>query len=365
MNWTRRFLNCFVVALFMGSSFCQAQSPASAPGQGIASGDDPAQKRRTGKGAEGAATRPAKEKRGVKDAGEDDVTSAPTGPPPTYPNVSYGTHERDVLDTWLVHSDRPTPVVIYFHGGGFKGGDKSIVMKYAIFKACLQNRVAIVSANYRLSTDAPYPAPMLDGARAVQFVRWKAKEWNIDPERVAVSGSSAGGALALWIAMHDDLADPKSTDLVARYSTRVSCVVGYVAAGSMEPEYITKYSGLEKPPSTGINLLFGTTTIEGLSSPKVKELVRDASAINHLTKDDPPLWLTYSGRPEDAPFPKNAPKITPTIMHHVCLGMPLKRKCDELGIECRLYHQTAPAPEGSELEFLRRYLIGEQQGGQR
>ena len=46
--------------------------------------------------------------------------------PPTHPNVKYGPHERNVLDVWLAESDKPTPVLVSIHGGGFQGGDKSV-----------------------------------------------------------------------------------------------------------------------------------------------------------------------------------------------------------------------------------------------
>ena len=142
---------------------------------------------------------------------------------PTQANISYGPHERNKLDFWRAESDRATPVLVFFHGGSFKAGDKANVLTRSIFGECLAAGISVVSANYRFSSDAPFPASMHDGARAVQFVRSKAKEWNIDPAHIAVSGTSAGATLALWIALHDDLADPSSPDPVARQSTRVQC----------------------------------------------------------------------------------------------------------------------------------------------
>jgi acetyl esterase/lipase len=59
---------------------------------------------------------------------------------------------------------------------------------------------------------------MHDGARAVQYLRSRAKEWNLDPARVAATGGSAGAGISLWLAFHADLADPKSKDPVARQS---------------------------------------------------------------------------------------------------------------------------------------------------
>jgi acetyl esterase len=288
-----------------------------------------------------------------KDKGGENVKASATAIAPFHSDVSYGPHERNKLDLWLATADRPTPVLIYFHGGSFKAGDKNNVLTRPVFDGCLKAGISVVSANYRFSSDAPFPAPMLDGARAVQFVRSKAQEWNIDSARIALSGGSAGGTMALWIALHEDLADVKSDEPVSRVSTRVSCVVGYGAPASMQPEYILKHAG-SKNIGGGIVQLFGFESKEELVAPHVKKLVEEASPISHISKDDPPLWLTYHGRPEEAPFPEDASQKA--WIHHVCLGMPLKKAYDELGLECRIHHQGAPAPAGSEMEFLRRHF---------
>ena len=115
-------------------------------------------------------------------------------PRPDFGNIRYGPHERNVLDLWMAkpHSrtDVPTPVVIFFHGGGFKSGDKSSVPS-GLLARCLEAGISVASANYRLSQMAAFPAPMLDGARAIQYLRSHAQELEIDPERIAASGSSA------------------------------------------------------------------------------------------------------------------------------------------------------------------------------
>ena len=101
--------------------------------------------------------------------------------PATAADVSYGPHERNRLDFWRAESTRATPVLVFFHGGSFKAGDKANVLTRPIFAECLAAGISVVSANYRFSTDAPFPAPMDDGACAVQFVRSQAKQWDIDP----------------------------------------------------------------------------------------------------------------------------------------------------------------------------------------
>ena len=98
---------------------------------------------------------------------------AQSRPKPTYENVRYGPHERNVLDFWQAKSDQPTPVLVSIHGGGFVAGNKSVSPQ--LLKGCLATGISVAAINYRYSTQAIAPAPFQDGARAVQFLRSKAK----------------------------------------------------------------------------------------------------------------------------------------------------------------------------------------------
>jgi acetyl esterase/lipase len=147
----------------------------------------------------------------------------PPPPKPTHADVRYGPHARNVLDLYLPASDRPTPLVLYIHGGGFQGGDKRSLSP-ADAKAYLDAGFAVAALNYRLTDTAPMPAAYRDCARGLQFLRHHARKWNLDPARVASTGGSAGAGTSLWLAFHDDLADPASDDAVARQSTCLRCV---------------------------------------------------------------------------------------------------------------------------------------------
>lgn len=278
-----------------------------------------------------------------------------TSPPaPAHANVAYGSHARNVLDFWPARGDGPNPVLVFFHGGSFKAGDKASVLARPILGECLEAGISVVSANYRFSTDAPYPAPMHDGARAVQFVRAQAGAWRIDPARVAVSGSSAGATLALWIALHDDLADPTSRDPVARLSTRVRCATPHSGTAGLWPEYFRTHAGVTKL-GAALFQLFGVGTPDEFAAPAVRARAIDASPITHASADDPPLFLTYAGEPAEAPFAANAAQSA--WIHHVSLGLPLKARYDALGLECELHHRGRPPPAGAEVAFLRRHLF--------
>lgn len=273
---------------------------------------------------------------------------------PDLSDFSYGPHPRNTLDLWKARADRPTPVLIFFHGGSFKAGDKSAIQDRPILAECLEAGISVVSANYRFSSDAPFPAPMHDGGRVVQQVRLNANLWNLDPARIALSGTSAGATLALWVALHDDLADPASTEPVERLSTRVACASPYSGTASLEPAYFRDRAGITQLPPA-LWQLFGVASQAELEAPEKRGLLREASPLRHATPDDPPLYLTYGGDPDEAPFGAETPQKS--WIHHVCLGLPLKARYDELGIECELYYRSKPAAAGAEIAFLKRRLL--------
>ncbi len=168
-------------------------------------------------------------------------------PKATFSEVSYGSHERHVLDFWQAKSDKPTPLVFVIHGGGWSGGSKVRGARFVGVQKLLDAGISVVSINYRLMKDSqdvvpPVRAPMYDSARALQFVRSKAGEWHIDPTRIAAFGGSAGACTSLWLAYHVDLADPKSDDPVARQSTRVLCVAAVEPQTTLDPKQMKEWT---------------------------------------------------------------------------------------------------------------------------
>ena len=164
----------------------------------------------------------------------------------TLENVKYGTHERQVLDFYKAKSDKPTPVVFYIHGGGWQNGSKA--MSAATVKKYLDAGISVAAINYRyvkngveLKIDPPVKAPLEDAARALQFVRSKAVEWNIDKKRIGATGGSAGACSSLWLAFHADMADPKSDDPIARESTRLYCAAVNGAQVSLDPKELREW----------------------------------------------------------------------------------------------------------------------------
>jgi acetyl esterase len=263
---------------------------------------------------------------------------------PSHENVKYGPHERNVMDVWLAKSDKPTPVLVSIHGGGFAKGDKSVSPD--LLRRCLDSGISVVAITYRFSNQAIAPAQFLDSARAIQFIRHKAKEWNLDPKRVAATGSSAGAGISLWLGFHDDLADPKSEDPVLRQSTRLTCMSVFNGQTSYDPRFIRDLlagSDTYKHPRLAQLFAVDLDKLDDLPKEKYK-LFELVSPINHVTKEDPPAQLLYAAN-FDAPIKNQGVGI-----HHPKFGQVLKERMDKLGIECQLQARVRAA-DSAELTF--------------
>ncbi len=272
---------------------------------------------------------------------------------PDLADVKYGPHERNVLDFWKARSEQPAPLVLYIHGGGFRGGDKKSLAAARI-KEYRDSGFAVAAINYRLTNVAPAPAQYLDCGRALQFVRSKAKEWNLDPGLVASTGGSAGAGTSMWLAFHDDLADPKSDDPVARQSTRLTCVAVDNGQSSYDPRFAEKI-GLPRPnfERHEFFLPFYAIKTEEIDTPKAYARYEECAPITYLTKDDPPAHLSYSFADEKCDATSNLG----LVVHHPRFGIALKERMDALGIDCVVQYKGQP--EGgrvSPLAFIKKHF---------
>jgi acetyl esterase/lipase len=284
--------------------------------------------------AQGAA-QPKKEKKSVEAPAYD--ASVPT---PTLAEVPYGKHERQVLDFWKAESDTPTPLAFVIHGGGWTSGTKERLHRFADAPALLKAGISVVAINYRLIPHAnaegikpPVSAPLHDAARALQFVRSKAKEWNIDPERIGAAGGSAGACTSLWLAYHDDLADPDSDDPIARESTRLWCAAVTAPQTSLDPQQMKEWT----PNSRYGGHAFGKKNFAEFLADRESILpwIAEYSPYALVTKDDPPVGLFYGAPPAIGQEQKD-----PT--HTANFGLKLQEHCQEIGVPCELVYKGAP-----------------------
>jgi acetyl esterase/lipase len=260
----------------------------------------------------------------------------PEVPKPTFSEVSYGKHKRNVLDFWRAESKSPTPVAFVIHGGGWKGGSKERLDRFADPNALLKAGISIVAINYRYITSTekpPVKAPLHDAARALQFVRSKAKEWNLDKKRIGATGGSAGACSSLWLAFHDDLADSKSKDPVLRESSRLQCAAVIGAQTTLDPKQMKEWT----PNSKYGGHAFGLHPFDRFldNRKKIMPWIKEYSPYAIVTKDDPPIFLQYKSPPALGQVQKD-----PT--HTSNFGVKLQQHCIINGVKCELYYPNGP-----------------------
>jgi len=261
----------------------------------------------------------------------------PAGPEPTMANVAYGTSPKQVLDFYQAKTSNPAPLLFFIHGGGWQGGDKSRV---GSLNEYLKAGISVVSIEYRFVKEAdaagikpPVEWPLHDAARALQFVRSKAAEWQLDKTRVAASGGSAGACSSLWLAFHDDMADPKSTDPIAHESTRLTCAAVMGAQTSLDPKQMKEWM----PNSKYGAHAFGISGFDNFLAERERILpwIKEYSPYELVSSDDPPIYLFYGAAPEMGQEQKD-----PT--HSANFGLGLQEKLKSVGVECELSWPGAP-----------------------
>lgn len=262
---------------------------------------------------------------------------------PTVADFAYGDHERHVLDFYRAESTVPTPLVIYIHGGGFTGGNKGSINQ-GILRGLLRAGISVAAIHYRLARQSPLPAAHEDAQRALQTLRSKAADWNIDKKNVGAFGGSAGAQLCMWLAYHDDQGDPSSDDPVARESTRLAYVAPLSGQTTLDFDWwlqnIPGYDGLHRDP----HVLFGTH--DRAMQARVAQRI---SAIPLVSADDPPTYMRYGMAPGD-PIPESD-RATGWKVHHVQFGLLLKERLDAVGVEAHLNYPGADSEFSNPAEF--------------
>jgi acetyl esterase/lipase len=219
-------------------------------------------------------------------------TASPVGAAAADPNDAVATQgnvvvERDVeygragsralkLDVYRPAngSTNLVPAILYFHGGGWRSGDKSSGTGVRSF-AQTGNYVGF-SVDYRLSGEATWPAQIYDAKAAVRWVRANAKTYHVDPDRIGVWGGSAGAHLAALLGTSSDVKELEGENGTPGVSSRVSCVVDFYGPADLT--------------------VFKHKVLDQLFDGKLQERMAEArmgSPITHVSKDDPPFLIIH------------------------------------------------------------------------
>lgn len=198
---------------------------------------------------------------------------------------------KQMVDLYLPkkrNTDKPLPVVALIHGGGWKNGDRSGYSAQAIQLARTGNW-ATVTVGYRLTQEAHWPSQVHDCKAAIRWIRAHAKELNLDSDKIAVWGSSAGGHLSSLLGTSGDVKEVEG-DLGPHtaFSSRVQCVVNLCGPEDFTQALMFDKDGKPQPKDDAVDALLGGTRLE-----KHAEAVA-ASPVTYVTQDDPP-FINFHG----------------------------------------------------------------------
>lgn len=280
-------------------------------------------------------------------SGDDSIPAKPRQP--TLSDVRYGKSSRQKLHFWKADSKQPTALAFHIHGGGWNGGERLNSNLLPLLEPLLKANISVVSVEYRLIRHAvaqgvspPVKAPLHDCARALQFVRSKAKDWNIDPVRVGIFGGSAGGCTCLWLAFTDDLAEPESDDPVARQSTRPAFAAVLRAQTTLDPVQMKQWmpNGFYGGHAFGINEPGKENREKNVREfiaqrDKLLPTINTYSPFALATSDAPPIYLYYRVKPA-----MGQPTKDPT--HSSNYGVKMHQQLQSLGVKTELVYPGAP-----------------------
>jgi len=257
----------------------------------------------------------------------------------TFCNERYGNHEKNTFDIWLADSDEPTPLVIFIHGGGFVGGDKSKYYDSVDWPRLLEAGVSVATINYRYLNEPPYGilGCMSDSKRCLQYIRYHAEKYNVDKKRIACSGGSAGAGTSLWLAFSAEMADPENADPVLRESTRLVCAGAFATQATYDILQWPGILGLPEMNSPHDQLViaraFGFKSAEGLDLYGQTAIRQELDFKGKMDKNAPPFFVFNKAE-------AGIPTTEDALNHHPLHAKALKDRADQLGVKAVVY---APA----------------------
>ena len=207
-------------------------------------------------------------------------------------NYGDGSKRMQALDLYVPEKplEHDRPLLIYVHGGGWKGGDKASFPA----KFLLDRGYAVASVNYRLTDEAIFPAQIEDCKAAVRWLRAHASEYHINKDRIGVMGDSAGGHLVALLGTSGGVKELEGH--VGKYldvSSRVQCVVDWYGPTDMSVFFRqAKDENIFKPhpEKSPLAELFG-----GMPADK-PDLVRLANPVAFVSPDDPPFLIQHGDK---------------------------------------------------------------------
>jgi acetyl esterase/lipase len=199
-----------------------------------------------------------------------------------------------LLDLYLPEKgQKPMPLIIWIHGGAWLGGSKDNPSPALRFT---RDGYAVAQVGYRLSPEAKFPAQIHDCKAAVRWLRAKAAKYELEPNRFAAWGASAGGHLVALLGASGGMPELEGNVNDLKTSSRVQVVVDwfgptdFLQIGNAESDL--KHDAPDSPESK----LIGGPLLEN------KDKAAKASPITYVSKDAPPFLIMHGDRDRTVPF---------------------------------------------------------------
>ena len=209
---------------------------------------------------------------------------------PTQEGLVYGQAEGETLtmDYYAPKGPGLHPIAILIHSGGYQRGNSKSGSEAYCADFLAPAGYAVFSINYRLAPKYPYPYMVYDVERAIRYLRHNARQWQANPNQIALIGGSAGGFLSNMVGLRQTPGSTQATDPVDRESAQVQAVVTLYAQSSFATVPLNK-------------------DVHALLDPLIQqkgepEALREASPITYVTKDAPPFLLIQGDQDEYIPF---------------------------------------------------------------
>ncbi|MEM6929132.1 MAG: alpha/beta hydrolase fold domain-containing protein, partial [Myxococcota bacterium] len=221
--------------------------------------------------------------------------------------LSCGPYPENLFDIIVPEVGAPPPLLFFVHGGGFTGGSRLDSLREGRNRTLryLDEGFAYATVDYRFRTEDGVRRPLQDVRVCLQFVRRHADALGFDPERIVLAGGSAGAGTSLWIATHDDLAEPDHLHPVLRQSTEVRgiAITGTQATYDIfawddvfSPEYADFFELAMAVPRAADELL-AFYDVDDADALFEEPYLSYRAAVHMLPKidaDDPPIWIQNS-----------------------------------------------------------------------
>lgn len=207
---------------------------------------------------------------------------------------------RQKLDLFLPKAhkgDKPLPVIVFIHGGGWRGGDKNGGIGN-VGRFVESGEYAGASIGYRLTNEAQWPAQIHDCKAAIRWIKAHAKEYNLDATKIGVWGTSAGGHLVSFLGTSGDVKELEGTlGEHLDQNSRVTCVMNFFGPENFltmvrQPSTVDRTKGNDYPEA----LLLGGPVQEKEAAAK------EASPVTHVSKGDAAFFTAHGTKDPLVPF---------------------------------------------------------------